>query len=333
MSCRRRRHENCDSEPARLVSSPKKSVPDSMQSGCVGPVAPAPFVYEERAVRERESISYLPRITLDDAYAGRVTRPVRVYADGIYDMFHSGHARQLLQAKNAFPRVHLMVGVCNDKVTNQRKGRTVMSETERYECVRHCRYVDEVVPDAPWVLDEEFLLKHKIDFVAHDDIPYACSEGEDAYGWLKKKGMFLATQRTEGVSTTDVIARIVKDYDVYVRRNLARGYSRKDLNVSLIKEKTLKVEEQFEKMKERLASTRHELLDKWEEMSRDFTHSFLQMFGLGPEGALNHLITEGRRRLTRALSPSPTGTSSSSAAGDRDSDDDSEGDDGDEKDK
>ena len=34
-----------------------------------------------------------------------------------------------------------------------------------------CRWVDEVIPDAPWVISQEFLDKHNIDFVAHDSLP------------------------------------------------------------------------------------------------------------------------------------------------------------------
>lgn len=52
--------------------------------------------------------------------------------------------------------------MCNDSLTYQKKGRTVMMDEERYEAVRHCRYVDEVVRDAPWEIDDDFLLKHKV---------------------------------------------------------------------------------------------------------------------------------------------------------------------------
>lgn len=193
-----------------------------------------------------------------------LNQPVRVYADGIFDLFHFGHARALEQAKLAFPNTHLIVGVCNDADTHQYKGKTVMTEEERYESLRHCKWVDEVVQDAPWVITEEFLDDHDIDYVAHDALPYADASGQadDVYGFVKAIGRFKETQRTEGVSTSDLILRIIKDYNDYVMRNLSRGYSRKDLGLSLLKEKRIKAGAQMKRLGENMRDRRREVADR-----------------------------------------------------------------------
>lgn len=268
----------------------------------------APFHSEEPAITERINCDYSIKISLDLARRGE-GRKVRVYADGIYDMFHSGHARQLMQAKMAFPNAYLIVGVCNEELTHRMKGRTVMDEHERYEAVRHCRYVDELITDAPWTITDDFLEKHKIDFVAHDELPYAAVNSEDVYKDIKERGMFLATQRTEGISTTDIIARIIKDYDLYVRRNLSRGYTAKELNVGFMKEKKIQFEERYDKLKDKGKSLRRgfidkggELIHKWEEKSKELIGNFLDLFGR--DGKISTWIQEGRQRMARAISPS-----------------------------
>lgn len=52
--------------------------------------------------------------------------------------------------------------MCDDAITHKMKGKTVMNMNERAESVRHCKWVDEVIEHAPWIIDEEFLLKHKV---------------------------------------------------------------------------------------------------------------------------------------------------------------------------
>ena len=58
----------------------------------------------------------------------------------------------------------------------------------RCEAVRHCRWVDEVIPDCSWILDATFLDKWKIDYVAHDEAPYVSEGHQDVYAFVKQRG-------------------------------------------------------------------------------------------------------------------------------------------------
>ena len=71
-----------------------------------------------------------------------------------------------------------MVGCSNDALTHEMKGKTVCTDEERYEAIRHCRYVDIVIPDGPWSYSLEFFNKYKIDFIAHDEAPYTIGGSE-----------------------------------------------------------------------------------------------------------------------------------------------------------
>ena len=179
------------------------------------------------------------------------SNPIRVYTDGIFDCFHYGHAKVLEQCKKLFPYVYLVVGVCSDEDTIKEKGKPIMTMKERVECVKHCKWVDEVVEDCPWVCSLEFLDKINCKYIAHDPEPYPYNDIPDLYGKFKDAGRFLATQRTEGISTTDIIYRILRDYDVYLERSVKKGAKMEDININKYKYMAIKIILMWKSMEKR----------------------------------------------------------------------------------
>jgi len=100
----------------------------------------------------------------------------------------------------------------------------------------------------------------------------------------------------------------VRDYDLYVRRNLARGYSAKELNVSFLNEKKFRFQNKMDELKDKGKSLGHGIIQKWEDKSREFITNFLDLFGEG--GRINALWNQGKGKIKRALSPSPSSSPS-----------------------
>ncbi|XP_057980492.1 ethanolamine-phosphate cytidylyltransferase-like isoform X2 [Malania oleifera] len=140
-----------------------------------------------------------------------VKKRVRVYMDGCFDLMHYGHANALRQAKALGDE--LVVGVVSDEEIIANKGPPVLSMEERLVLVSGLKWVDEVIANAPYAINEQFMNslfnEHKIDYIIHGDDPCLLPDGTDAYALAKKAGRYKQIKRTEGVSSTDIVGRIL----------------------------------------------------------------------------------------------------------------------------
>ncbi|KAK4268353.1 hypothetical protein QN277_025022 [Acacia crassicarpa] len=141
----------------------------------------------------------------------RRKRPIRVYMDGCFDMMHYGHCNALRQARALGDQ--LVVGVVSDAEIIANKGPPVTPLEERLIMVNAVKWVDEVITDAPYAITEEFMKKlfdeYKIDYIIHGDDPCVLPDGTDAYVLAKRAGRYKQIKRTEGVSSTDIVGRML----------------------------------------------------------------------------------------------------------------------------
>ncbi len=131
----------------------------------------------------------------------------RVYVDMVGDLFHYGHVEFLRRARELGDV--LVVGVHSDETVASYKRRPVMTMEERIPVVESCRYVDEIVPDAPLELTEEFIREHAVDLVVHgDDMDH--DELMTMYRVPYELGIFRTIPYTAGVSTSAIVDRVAE---------------------------------------------------------------------------------------------------------------------------
>jgi len=143
-------------------------------------------------------------------------KEIRVWVDGCFDMVHFGHANFLRQASQLGTK--LIVGVHSDEEIAKHKGPPVFSNEERYKITRGIKWVDEVVEDAPYVTTLETLDKYNCDFCVHGDDITMTADGVDTYHLVKSNGRYKEVRRTAGVSTTDLVGRMLLATKTHFKR-------------------------------------------------------------------------------------------------------------------
>mmetsp|Transcript_16828 Transcript_16828/g.31257 ORF Transcript_16828/g.31257 Transcript_16828/m.31257 type:complete len:474 (-) Transcript_16828:112-1533(-) len=132
---------------------------------------------------------------------------VRGYIDGCFDIMHSGHYNAIRQAKCICDL--LIVGVHSDPEIEENKALPVMKQDERYALLEHIKWIDEIIHDVPYSPQLATLERARADFCAHGDDMPVNAQGVCAYDEMRLAGKLRIIKRTEGVSTTDLIGRLL----------------------------------------------------------------------------------------------------------------------------
>ena len=133
-----------------------------------------------------------------------MSEKTRIYADMVCDLFHRGHVEFLKKISKLEKNSCVIIGIHSDETAETYKKRPVFNMEDRIEIIKSCRYVDEVISDAPFLITEGFLKLHKIDIVVHgNDMPDILKEKN--YPVPIKLGIMKIVPRWEGISTTAII--------------------------------------------------------------------------------------------------------------------------------
>nr|XP_033817125.1 ethanolamine-phosphate cytidylyltransferase isoform X2 [Geotrypetes seraphini] len=145
-----------------------------------------------------------------------------IYVAGAFDLFHIGHVDFLEKVHRLAERPYIIVGLHFDQEVNHYKGKNypIMNVHERTLSVLACRYVAEVVIGAPYAVTADLLDHFKVECVCHGktEVP-SDKDGSDPYLEPKRRGIFHTVDSGNGLTTDDIVQRIIKNRLEFEARN------------------------------------------------------------------------------------------------------------------
>lgn len=137
---------------------------------------------------------------------------MRVYMDGVFDLFHRGHLEAIKKVRNdAGIDGTVIIGVVSDMDANSYKRWPIIKEDDRVEIISNIKDVDEVIFPCPMSVTKEFIEKHQIDLVVHgfaDDNDF--NKQKEFFKEIIDLGKFKVQEYYKGSSTTEIIKKIKK---------------------------------------------------------------------------------------------------------------------------
>ncbi|XP_064818935.1 uncharacterized protein LOC135536569 [Oncorhynchus masou masou] len=133
-----------------------------------------------------------------------------------------GHVDFLETVYKQSERPYVIVGLHFDQEVNRYKGKNypIMNIHERTLSVLACRYVSEVVIGAPYAVGKDLLDHFKVDLVCHGKTEvFPDRDTADPYAEPKKRGIFRTVDSGNGLTTDDIVQRIIKNRLQFEARN------------------------------------------------------------------------------------------------------------------
>ena len=136
-----------------------------------------------------------------------------IYTDGIFDLFHRGHIEYLNLIKKTYPNFKLYVGIINDQDATKYKRKPIYNHEDRVTIISNIKCVDNVIENAPLIVNEEFLNKYNIDLVVHGFSNEKDIEKQKEFFEIPVKlNKFASIPYYNKISSTEIIEKIKKYY-------------------------------------------------------------------------------------------------------------------------
>jgi len=102
---------------------------------------------------------------------GGEKKEIRIFMEGAFDLMHFGHMNAFRLGRSL--GTHLVVGVNSDESITECKAAPLMNNEERLAMVQSCKFVDEVVPNIPYIMNKEYIdyifKTYNVDYIIHGD--------------------------------------------------------------------------------------------------------------------------------------------------------------------